>query len=165
MAEEKAENAENEEEGKGLSKKKKTMILIIGLGVLLVIGAVGVGLVLGKKSVPEETGPIKKNEVPVMALFPEIYVNISETKATRVLKLSIAMTVSESTLLEVIEAHRPIVLDMISEVASYMTIEELEGRSGRGILKREIKTRINDLLRGQGKGAVDDIYFTDFLIQ
>jgi flagellar basal body-associated protein FliL len=162
--EEKEQDAGAEEEGGG-KKSKKMLMIIVGAGVLLIVGSIGVGLALGHKARPEPDSPIKQNETPVMVSFQDLYVNIAETKATRVLKLTVTLTLSEEGLLAVIEAHRPIILDMISEVASYMTIEELEGRSGRGILKREIKNRVNDLLQGQGKGAVDNVYFTDFLIQ
>ncbi len=168
MAEKKADvdtDPEVPAEGEKGKKGSKKLVKIIGAGVLLLFVAIGIGMFLGNKARPEPEGPIKKDKVPILVTFTDLYVNIAETKATRVLKLTVSLTLTEPELATVIEAYRPIILDMISEVASYMTIDELEGRSGRGILKREIKNRVNDLLQGQGKGSIEDVYFTDFLIQ
>lgn len=149
----------------GAKKKGKGAILIAVLGVVLIAGGIGAGLVMGKKSRPVASGPKKKPDAPVVIQFQDLYVNIAETKATRVLKLTVVLELSEEKLTTSLEAHRAIIRDLMSESASHMTIEELEGRNGRGILKREIKNRVNDLLRDRMAGAVVDVYFSDFLIQ
>jgi flagellar basal body-associated protein FliL len=77
----------------------------------------------------------------------------------------VVLELSEEKLTAPLEAHRAIIRDLISESASRMTIDELEGRNGRSILKREIKNRVNDLVRDRMDGAVIDVYFSDFLIQ
>ncbi len=151
--------------GDGAAKKGKGGVLIAVLGVVLIVGGIGAGLVLGKQSRPTVAGPRKKTDTPVIVQFQDLYVNIAETKATRVLKLTVVLELSEEKLAIPLEAHRAIIRDLMSEAASHMTIEELEGRNGRGILKREIKNRVNDLLRNRMVGAVVAVYFSDFLIQ
>ncbi|MDZ8117293.1 flagellar basal body-associated FliL family protein [Pontiella agarivorans] len=152
-------------ENEGTGKKGKGVILIAVLGVVLIAGGIGTGLVLGKKSRPVVTVPKKNPDTPVIVQFKDLYVNIAETKATRVLKLTVVLELSEEKLTTPLEAHRAIIRDLISEAASRMTIDELEGRNGRSILKREIKNRVNDLVRDRMAGAVIDVYFSDFLIQ
>jgi flagellar basal body-associated protein FliL len=146
-------------------KKGKGMMLIAILGVVLIAGGIGAGLFFGKRSQPTVEVPKKKSETPELIPFQDLYVNIAETKATRILKLTVVLELSEEKLAIPVEAHRAIIRDLISEAACRMTIEELEGRNGRGILKREIKNRINDLLRDRMAGTVVDVYFSDFLIQ
>ncbi|MDF7808001.1 flagellar basal body-associated FliL family protein [Pontiellaceae bacterium B12219] len=153
----------NENEVAG--KKGKGTILIVILGVVLIAGGIGAGLVLGRQSRPVVTAPKKNPDTPVIVQFQDLYVNIAETKATRVLKLTVVLELSEEKLMTPLEAHRAIIRDLISEAASRMTIDELEGRNGRSILKREIKNRVNDLVRDRMAGAVIDVYFSDFLIQ
>lgn len=150
----------------GAKKKSMGTVIIAVLGVVLMGAGVGTGLVLGKKSrkVVVEA-PKKENTTPVIIEFKDMYVNIAETKATRILKLTTVLELSEDKLATPLEAHRPIIRDLISESASHMTIQELEGRNGRDILKREIKNRVNDMLRDRMSGAVVEVYFSDFLIQ
>lgn len=163
-----AEEQDNVEEVAGEetpAKKGNGMLIIIILGVLLIAGGTGAGLVLGKKSQPKVPEPKKKTDVPVVTTFQDLYVNIAETKATRVLKLTAVLELSDEKLSTTLDPFKPILQDLICEAASHMTIEELEGRNGRGILKREIKNRSNELLRDRMEGAVVQVYFTDFLIQ
>lgn len=159
------ENINDVPETEGAAKKGKGVVMIAVLGVVLIAGGIGAGLVLGKKSRPTVTGPKKKTDMPVIVAFQDLYVNIAETKATRVLKLTVVLELSEDKLTPALESHRAIIRDLISESASHMTIEELEGRNGRSILKREIKNRVNDLMRDRMSGAVVEVYFSDFLIQ
>lgn len=160
-----AEDTKDVTEEEGVPKKGKGMMIIAIVGVVLVVAGVGTGLVLGKQSTPDVPEVKKKSEVPTTIMFKDLYVNIAETKATRILKLTVVLELSEEKLTATMEAYRPIVRDLISESASHMTIEELEGRNGRGILKREIKNRTNDLLRDRMSGAVVEVFFSDFLIQ
>ena len=64
-----------------------------------------------------------------------------------------------------LDKYIPVLRDMISQVASRMTIDDLEGRNGRDMLKREIKNNVNVFLRDHTTGAVIEVYFSDFLIQ
>ncbi|QBG47364.1 flagellar basal body-associated FliL family protein [Verrucomicrobia bacterium S94] len=164
MAEDNADRKSGEENGADGKKGRGTVFMVI-LGILLIAGGIGTGLILGQRSRPVVDVPRKDPETPLIVSFEDLYVNIAETKATRVLKLTVVLELSEEKLITPLEAHRAIIRDLISEAASHMTIDELEGRNGRSILKREIKNRVNDLVRDRMAGAVVDVYFSDFLIQ
>lgn len=143
-------------------KKGKGMVLMVATGVVLIAAGVGAGIFLGSKDRPAQA---KKNVAPIIVQFQDMYVNVAETKATRVLKLTTVLELSEERLSPLLEAERPIIRDLISETASQMTIDDLEGQNGREILKRDIKNKINDLVRDRMAGAVVNVYFSDFLIQ
>lgn len=165
MADEKESTQQlTDEELKGKGKKGLSGMLIVVMSLVLIGGGVGAGLMFGKKARPPAEEP-KAPEKVVIASINDIYVNIAETKATRILKITPVLVLSNDKLMPEIEARRPLIRDLISEAACRMTIDELDGQNGRGILKREIKNKINILLRGQLAGAVQDVYFSDFLIQ
>ena len=166
MADEKKDaNELTDDELKPKGKKGLNGMVIIVMSLVLIGGGVGAGLLFGKKARPAATNETKKTEKVVIVAISDIYVNIAETKATRVLKITPVLMLSAEKLVPEIEARRPLIRDLISEAACRMTIDELDGQNGRGILKREIKNKINILLRGQLAGAVQDVYFSDFLIQ
>jgi len=94
-----------------------------------------------------------------------IYVNIAETKGTRVLKIEPYLVLSEAGLDEVLTGMAPMLRDKVLAAASTKTIDELEGPQGRANLKREIMTLINAAIKKRMSGAVIDVYFNEFLIQ
>ncbi len=165
MADEK-ENAQEltDDELKPKGKKGLNGIVIIVMSLVLIGGGVGAGLLFGKKARPANEASKVPEKIVIVAIS-DIYVNIAGTKATRILKITPVLMLSAEKLIPEIEARRPLIRDLISEAACRMTIDELDGQNGRGILKREIKNKINILLRGQLAGAVQDVYFSDFLIQ
>lgn len=140
-------------------------ILLVVLSLVLIGGGVGAGLLLGKKNETKVPTVKKLPETLITVEMDDIYVNIAETKATRVLKLSPVLELSEQRLTSVVEGRIPLIRDLISETACRLSIEELDGSNGRQILKREIKNQLNVMLRNHMAGAVENVYFSDFLIQ
>jgi flagellar basal body-associated protein FliL len=165
MAEEKDGTQQlTDDELKPKGKKGLNGIVIVVMSLVLIGAGIGAGLLFGKKARPAAPENKFSDQVVIVAIS-DIYVNIAETKATRVLKVTPVLVLSDEKLIAAIEARKPLIRDLISEAACRMTIDELDGQNGRGILKREIKNKINILLRGQLAGAVQDVYFSDFLIQ
>lgn len=144
-------------------KKGKGLIIVVVLGVLLIGGGITAGVVLGKNKDPELAK--KKIEEPITMEFKDIFVNVAETKATRVLKLTAVLELSEEGLLPLLNSRSSILRDLISEAASQMTINELENVNGRKKLKREIKDKVNVMVCDWMSGAVVKVYFPDFLTQ
>ncbi|MBN2703548.1 MAG: flagellar basal body-associated FliL family protein [Pontiellaceae bacterium] len=145
------------------AKKGKGMIIIIIIGIVLIAVGVAAGIVLGSK---KEADPKKsKPDASIVLEFKDLYVNVAETKATRVLKLTAVLKLSEEELKPLIDNERPIIRDLISEAASQMTIDQLDGLNGRKQLKSEIQNKVNEMIRDWMSGAVVDVYFSDFLIQ
>ena len=95
----------------------------------------------------------------------EIYVNIAETKGTRILKIVPFLVLSEERLSKEMGILEPLLRDRVSFAASSMTIDQLEGPNGREALKREIMTIVNAALKEKMTGSVVDVYFNEFLIQ
>jgi len=146
-------------------KKGLNVILLAVLSIALIAAGLGAGLLMGKQARSEMPKANKLPEKPVIVEFKDIFVNIAETKATRVLKINLALELSEEKLVTVVEERTPLIRDLISETACRMSIDELDSQNGRQVLKREIKNQLNVILRNHMAGAVQNVYFSDFLIQ
>jgi flagellar basal body-associated protein FliL len=155
------------------------MMLAIGLGMIVASGAVTfltVKMTMPKEVVLEE-GAAKEHKEgkegkegekggPSFTYdLREIYVNIAETKGTRILKIVPFLVLSEQRLVDEVKNLEPLLRDRVSYAASSMTIDQLEGPNGREALKREIMTVVNAALKEKMTGSVVDVYFSDFLIQ
>ncbi len=95
----------------------------------------------------------------------DLYVNVAETQATRILKLSAVLKLSNEDLGPAVQERIPQIRDVILEEASKMTIENLSSTGGIRKFKQTIMARLNVLLRDLSDEAVQDIFFPDFLIQ
>ncbi len=94
-------------------------------------------------------------------LISELLVNITGTRGSRFIKLSIFFDAPPEVLGE-LEAQRPKIIDMISEIVSTRTMEEITAPTARGELRTQILTTANTLVK---RGAIRSIYFTDFMVQ
>jgi flagellar basal body-associated protein FliL len=95
----------------------------------------------------------------------EVFVNVAETKGTRVLKVVMTIIVSEEGLLVELKKSDALVRDRIGAVASKMTLDQLEGVNGRELLKKNIISQLNLAFQDKMEGIVTDIYLSEFLIQ
>jgi flagellar basal body-associated protein FliL len=169
MADEQAEKAPAEA-GAGeaaAAKPKSSMMLIIIIGVAIMVITPVITYFVVKATVPSTPAPEARPSPTEQATFDlgEIYVNIAETKGTRILKIQPVLVLSETRLANQLEKINPLLKDRVLQAASTKTIDELEGPNGREALKREIMTLINEATKDKLSGAVTDVYFSQFLIQ
>lgn len=108
----------------------------------------------------EQSGVISK-----LVAVKEIYVNIAETKGTRILKIVPNLVVSEDALAKELMLAEALVRDRISAAAAKMTLDDLDGVNGRDSLKKEIMTLVNLSMQNKMAGVVTDVYFSEYLIQ
>lgn len=154
-----------------VAKPKSSLmpILIIGGALIVVIPIVtivGVKMFMPSPSlVVKEKADLETAGEPATYSLKEIYVNIAETKGTRILKIAPFLVLSEQKLATEITKYDALLRDRVSMAASSMTIDELEGPNGRESLKKEIAVQINSALKDRMAGAVVDVYFSEFLIQ
>ena len=104
-------------------------------------------------------------KAPLIYGLDEMFLNVAETKGTRVLKLMPFLVFSEESLRPILEQYKPMLRDCVSQVASRMTIDELQGVNARNNLRKSIVSTLNTLLSDKMAGSITDVYFSDFLIQ
>ncbi len=173
MAKEK-ENKEVEEtqEKKSGGSKLLLVIIIILLLLLLVIGGLVAYFLLSGNSnqqQPQQAQKIEqKHKEAALAQIGPIYpldpftVNLVSSNADRYLKCKIDLELDSPNLQKEIDKKLPAIRDMIIQILSSKTVEEIQTARGKEKLKEEIKRKLNSILT---TGEIRHIYFTQFVIQ
>jgi flagellar FliL protein len=176
MAEEKEnqEQEEQKEEKSGGGNKLLLIVIIILLLLLLVIGGLVAYFLLSSSSdenqAPEQKQEkvVKKKKVSDMAEVGPIYpldqfiVNLVSNNADRYLKCKIAFELDSPEVQQEIDKKLPAIRDIIINILSSKTVEEIQTAKGKEKLKEEIKRKVNEILT---TGEVRHVYFTEFVIQ
>ncbi len=91
-----------------------------------------------------------------------IIVNLAETQGQRYLKVSVQYEVSDQKVIEELKARTPLMLDLLINILSSKTIDDVANTVGRNRLRREIIDKSNAELIS---GKIINVYFTEFVIQ
>jgi flagellar basal body-associated protein FliL len=91
----------------------------------------------------------------------EITVNIADTKGNRFVRAGVYFD-ADPAVLEELEANRARMMDTVGQVLSTKTLDDLTSPNIRGDLRQELLGIINPTLKS---GHVDNVYFTDLLVQ
>ncbi len=158
-------------------KKSPLKLIIILLLILVVLGGGGFFAYL-KFLAPkpkatkaqvinqdEEDTESESENVPkvgqVFDLEPFI-VNLADKKETRYLKVKISLELKGKKITEEMNKRLPQVRDIIIEILSNKTYEELATLHGKEHLKNELMIRLNSILK---TGSVKHVFFTEFVMQ
>ncbi len=166
MAEEKAK-----EEKTGGKKSSILKLIIIGVAVLVLVGAGFVGWKLlttaPDQSTEEATASADQNAETEDALsknyaLDTFVVNLNDPGGKRYLKTNIELEyLPEAVGTEL--AHRlPQIRDLILLLLSSKSLEDIQTVDGKIALRRELIQRINQVLTS---GKIRNLYFTQFVIQ
>lgn len=101
------------------------------------------------------------NKAVTKFTIEEITVNIADTRGNRFVRAGVYFEAAPPVL-EELEANRARMVDTLGQVLSTKTIDDLTSPSIRGTLRQELLGIINPTLK---EGRVDNIYFTDLLVQ
>lgn len=170
MATEETESSENGEGG----KKKGGMLIWIIVMVVSIAGGAAAPIVIsgmGSGSDEKNNGKIAELE-PEKEIefidFKEVTVNLNEARHSRYLRLNIALQVGKSQKSKVetqLAAKIPILLNWIQLHLGEKSTEELNGRYGKGLVRREILDKFNDVLFDDGLERIQDILIIDWNVQ
>jgi flagellar FliL protein len=101
------------------------------------------------------------NKAVTKFTIEEVTVNIADTRGNRFVRAGVYFE-AEPPVLEELEANRARMVDTLGQVLSTKTLEDLTSPNVRGNLRQELLGIINPTLKA---GRVDNIYFTDLLVQ
>lgn len=142
-------------------------IVIMAVGVLAaLIGAYFlVTMVLfpaEEKQMEVKEKPLEE-EVKTVYMLDPIVVNINGPEGElRYLKVTVGVELNVPELQAEVDLRKPQILDVLIRVFSSRDLVEVNEPRGRDAIRREIKTRLNDILT---KGRLLNVYFTEFVIQ
>jgi flagellar FliL protein len=96
--------------------------------------------------------------------FSNVVVNLAGTMGTRYLKTSFVVTGAEknANIKAQFEAQKPKFTDITLNVLSSLTLADLEEPGAKNVLREKLVATYNQAF---GKRVVDQVYFSDFVIQ
>jgi flagellar FliL protein len=100
-------------------------------------------------------------EGPDSFKFDNVVVNLAGTMGTRYLKTSFLVT-GRNNLREQFEERQPQLLDATLNTLGSLTLADLEEVGSRNLIRARLIAAYNEVL---GMRAVDQIYFSDFVVQ
>ncbi len=116
----------------------------------------------GRGAEVSKPGGPTTSALPYSYSFQDIVVNLAGSNGTRYLKVSYTAFSASSDLQERMTRHRNELLDMNLRVLSSKTLGELEAPGARNLLRNELIENLNRVL---GENIVEQVYFTDFVVQ
>jgi flagellar protein FliL len=179
-----AEGEELEEGQEDSGKKKLPVKLIIIVAVVLLVGGgAGAFFMMGDKSSDDtvasesseatdedksEEGETSaaQGEAQYFSLDPPFIVNFTGKSRARFLQVSIEGMTRDITVKENITKHFPQVRNNLVLLLSSKTYEELNTPEGKKTLRKQVLKEVQKVLEAEsGKGDIEDVYFTSFVMQ
>jgi flagellar FliL protein len=113
---------------------------------------------------PEKTEPLAPAQY--VPLDPPFVVSFDEEDGTRYVQLQIqAMARSEKTI-EEIKKHSPALRNSFLFLLGSFKLEQLTTLAGKEKLRADLTTKANEVLAKNGsEGQIEELYFTNFVIQ
>ena len=165
-----------EEEGGDSGKKggSKTVLIIIIAGFVLFMAMAGAGFyilwqkmpgapgnsVTASKSVTEKKQPAN-GLGPIYSITPFV-TNLAGSGGKRFLRVKMDLELKDQAIFEQVHAQFPRVKDKILTILSAKKFEDINTVEGKNKLRAEVAAAVDALL---SKGAVTNVYLTDFVVE
>jgi flagellar FliL protein len=150
----------------------KTVSIILIAVMLLFMAAVGGGFfILWNKisQLPQATAkpkpmPVAEDENTLGPLFPldTMIVNLADQGGKRYLRVTMSLELSNADAEKTIKNRLPEIRDAILMILPSKQYADISTTEGKIALRKELMDKINSLLT---KGHVNNIYFTEFVVQ
>lgn len=150
---------------------KTVSIIIIAVAVLF-MGAVGAGFfILWSKISQMPQNPAAVEEIPVaeeenvigpLYTLDTMIVNLADHGGKRYLRVTMALELSDTEVVTTIESRLPQIRDAVLMILPAKNYDDVSTTAGKIALRTEVMEKINGLIT---KGRVNNIYFTEFVVQ
>ncbi len=150
----------------------KTVLIIIIAVAVLFMGTVGAGFfILWNKisQIPQDPSqaaemPVEEDENIIGPLYPldTMIVNLAGHGGKRYLRVTMALELSDPESVETIESRLPQIRDAVLMILPTKTYDDVSTTNGKIALRNQVMEKINTLMT---KGRVNNIYFTEFVVQ
>lgn len=94
--------------------------------------------------------------------FENVVVNLAGTMGTRYLKTAFLVTGTDKSLRAAFEANKPKMVDITINVLSSLSLADLEEAGAKNLIREKLIGAYNQAF---GKKIVDQVYFSDFVVQ
>ncbi|RXJ98583.1 flagellar basal body protein FliL [Arcobacter sp. CECT 8986] len=173
--------AEEENSAPAKSGGKGLMIVLIVLVVilLLAVGAMGYFMMTkgslsdNKQQAAQEQKESSETQDSFKASINDLVLNITNSRGReKLMKLSFTVKSIEPTIEQIVEDHKPEIVDIVISQISARSSEELLTVGGKALLKEELIDEINSIINEVTasnddikKDSIKNLYFTTFVIK
>lgn|GEM_PF-106741 len=174
VTEDLAEEPGEEKKGDGGTRASKKALIIILAGFVLFMAMAGAGFyILWQKMPASASKSVKAGETvtgkenppgaigPTHSLNPFV-VNLADPGGKRFLRVTMSLELRDQTTAEQVEKQLPRIKDKILTILSAKKFQDISTVKGKTDLRAEIAATIDALF---SKGAVTNVYFTEFVIE
>lgn len=168
----------NLEEGEEQTKPKTGFGLLGTGGLLLTAAVAGVSLpwTLPKLIATEVLETVSRSATDsgdslnrmTYLPFGEVTVNLDEGRMNRYLRLKMSLQIKESDqqeIAKILETKQLILKNWLLSHLSDKTLDEIRGKAGQNMLRRELKNYFNSVMFMDGRERIHDILFEEFNVQ
>ncbi len=172
-----AEAKKNEEaagEAKPAGGKKKLIIMILA-GLLTVGLSVGATIFfMGGNSKDEaakegDDGHAEGAETKAPALYldvvPSLLVTLDANGRQRYMKLDVSLQTRDKAALDALNLHMPLIRSRVLSTYSNLNFAEIQTEQGKLKMLENTLTVINEVLKAEGAPSIDNVFFTNFVLQ
>lgn len=176
-----AENNDAPDAGDAPEKKSGFLGKLIVWGVIFLLGA-GAGAAVPMMTQGSQSGGndletaigVKLMDIPeaddktAFVDFEEVVVNLNDPRYSRYLTCSFSLQIAksqESALIKLIEEKNAVLKNWLIAQIRDKKLEEVRGKFGQNMLRREIHGKFNELLFTDGVERIQDVLFKDFKVQ
>jgi flagellar FliL protein len=104
----------------------------------------------------------EENIIGPLYSLDTMIVNLSDHGGKRYLRVTMALELSDPDAVAVIENRLPQVRDVILMILPTKSYDDVSSTDGKIALRNQMMEKINELMT---KGRVNNIYFTEFVVQ
>ena len=151
---------------------KKVLIIIIIAGLFFLASMGGVFFLLwnklaslesqNKEVVEEASEQEQTDSIGTIYSVDTFIANLASSNGKRYLRVTMGLDYNENELAEELDGRLPQIRDSILMILTTKRFEEVDNIDGKIALRNEIIEKLNSFLQ---KGSINNIYFTEFVIQ
>ncbi len=119
-----------------------------------------VGVIDGTAEEQQASEGQDARELGPVTHLDEFTINLSEDR--RFVRVTIALEVNDSDVVEEIETRKPQIRDVIISIIRAKKYDDIKDEDGSRVLRGDIRDQINNKL---SEGEVTNVFFTEFMVQ
>lgn len=165
-----AEDNTEQTEETGPKSKKKLIIIIALVGILAVGLSVGVTLFLltdSSDSVEEDVVPEEELKEPAsyLDIKPPFLVTFNVDGRQRYMQISLSVSSRDASVFNTLEYHMPLIRSRLISTYGGMDFNLIKTEPGKVDLQLKTVEIMNTVLESEEAGQIENVYFTNFVLQ
>jgi len=170
-----AEDGQEDQEGQAAPESKKGIIIIAVIALLAIALSIGVTLFLlgGDDETVDDEDTAEEMETPVTATGPALYYEINPAflaaftigSRQRYMQISVSVSSRDQAALDAVDYHMPLLKSKLNSAYSGQDFEQIQTEEGKNMLRERTLVTINEMLEAEGENTIENVFFTNFVLQ